>query len=257
MKTKLLYFFALCFFMTTANAQNDSIYFWKSGQLIHKRSIKTADLDSITFYRPNNLNSETVTICNQIWSTKNLDVTTYSDGTPIPQVQNPSQWNNLTVGAWCYYQNDSSNGPTYGKLYNWYAVMGIHDVASQSDPSLRKKLAPNGWHIPTDDEWTTLSNCLGGENVAGGKIKQTGTTNWQSPNTGATNESGFNAVPGGFCDSNQSFANIFTEAYWWSSTQFTITTTNAWYRNVGFNTTVIGRSNVSKKWGLSVRCVKD
>lgn len=105
-----------------------------------------------------------ITIGTQIWSNTNLDVTTYRDGTPIPQVTDPTAWVNLTTGAWCYYNNDPANGAIYGKLYNWYAVAGIHDAASLNDPSLRKQLAPQGWHIPTDAEWTTLtdfrrSNC--------------------------------------------------------------------------------------------------
>jgi hypothetical protein len=93
-------------------------------------------------------NNFTITICNQIWDQKNLDVTTYSDGTLIPQVTDQNQWGSLTTGAWCYYNNDSANGSTYGKLYNWYAVAGIYDANSLVNPLLRKKLAPNGWHIP-------------------------------------------------------------------------------------------------------------
>jgi len=100
-----------------------------------------------------------VTIGTQTWTSKNLDVATYSDGTVIPQVTDQTAWANLTTGAWCYYNNDAANGTTYGKLYNWCAVAGIHDT----DPdTLNKKLAPTGWHVPTDDEWTTLTTELGG-----------------------------------------------------------------------------------------------
>jgi hypothetical protein len=109
-----------------------------------------------------------VTIGTQIWSSTNLDLTTYRDGTPIPQVTDPTQWTNLTTGAWCYYNNDPANGAIYGKLYNWYAVVGIHD----NDPNTPNKiLAPTGWHVPTDTEWTTLTTFLGGESIAGGKIQ--------------------------------------------------------------------------------------
>jgi hypothetical protein len=101
-----------------------------------------------------------VTIGTQVWSSTNLDVTTYRDGTPIPQVTNYLQWTNLTTGAWRYYNDDPANGSIYGKLYNWYAVAGIHDTASLNDPSLRKQLAPQGWHIPTDEEWTILTDFL-------------------------------------------------------------------------------------------------
>jgi uncharacterized protein (TIGR02145 family) len=134
-----------------------------------------------------------VTIGSQVWSSTNLDVTTYRDGTPIPQVTDPTQWAGLTTGAWCYYANNSTNGTTFGKLYNWYAVAGIHDT----DPNTPNKiLAPTGWHVPSDAEWTSLITFLGGSSVAGGKMKSTNTL-WQSPNTGANNESGFTGIPGG------------------------------------------------------------
>ena len=113
----------------------------------------------------------------QVWTTQNLNVSTYLDGTPIPNVTNASTWASLTTGAYCYYNNDSATyAAVYGKLYNWYAVAGIYDASSLSTPSLRKNLAPAGYHIPTHAEWTTLTNYLGGESVAGGKMKEVGTT---------------------------------------------------------------------------------
>ena len=112
-----------------------------------------------------------IKIGNQVWATTNLNVTTYSNGDPIPEVKDPSEWKTLTTGAWCYYNNDPANGTKYGKLYNWYAV---HDP---------RGLAPAGFHIPSDAEWTTLITYLGGESVAGGKLKQAGMYNWISPNT--------------------------------------------------------------------------
>ncbi|MFN9116197.1 MAG: fibrobacter succinogenes major paralogous domain-containing protein, partial [Bacteroidota bacterium] len=187
--------------------------------MIHKQSIKTADLDSITFRRPANPNGiniagpnvtdidgntyQSVTNCGLTFTKQNLNVSKYSDGTPIPQVTDPTEWANLTTGAWCYYNNDPANGAVYGKLYNWYAVAGIYDAASLANPALRKKLAPTGWHIPTEAEWTQLTDCLGGQNVAGGKMKSTGTLQagtglWQEPNTDATNESGFSGLPAGY-----------------------------------------------------------
>jgi uncharacterized protein (TIGR02145 family) len=99
-----------------------------------------------------------VIIGTQEWQKENLNVSKYSDGTPIPQVTNASNWASLSTGAWCYYNNDPANGAIYGKLYNWYAVAGIHDAASLTNPDLRKKLAPTGWHIPTDTEWTTIKD---------------------------------------------------------------------------------------------------
>jgi uncharacterized protein (TIGR02145 family) len=192
-----------------------------------------------------------VTIGTQIWSNTNLDVTTYRDGTPIPQVTDPTAWENLTTGAWCYYI--SANFTAYGKLYNWYAVAGIHD----NDPNTPNKiLAPTGWHIPTDTEWTTLTTFLGGEQVAGGKMKATSTL-WQSPNLGATNESGFTALPGGYRHFGQGFLEINTSGNWWSSSE--INTTNAaWSRSLFNNTGNAYRLDSGyKKNGYSVRLVKD
>jgi uncharacterized protein (TIGR02145 family) len=250
-----------------SQAQNDSIYFWKNGALLAKRSIKTADLDSITFYRPV-LNLPSVTICNQVWTTQNLDVTTYSDGTPIPQVTDPTQWANLTTGAWCYYNNDPTNGAIYGKLYNWYAVAGIYDAASAADPTLRKKIAPIGWHVPTDEESSTLINCLdstadGGsnfDNIAGGKMKamgtlQAGTGLWQDSNTGATNESGFTGLPGGARTTIGEFYGLSTLGYWWSISENS--SVNSYIRYLSFNFGAAIRGSIPMQYALSVRCVKD
>jgi uncharacterized protein (TIGR02145 family) len=196
-----------------------------------------------------------VTIGTQIWSSTNLDVTTYRDGTPIPQVTDPTQWANLTTGAWCYYNNEPANGTTYGKLYNWYAVAGIHDAASLNDPSLRKQLAPQGWHVPSDAEWTTLTTFLGGESVAGGNMKSTGTSLWLSPNTAATNESGFTGLPGGFRFSDGSDSNFGNYGLWWSSSEFS--TTGAWGRGLYYGEGIAYRGNYFKIFGLSVRCLRD
>ncbi len=201
-----------------------------------------------------------VTIGTQIWSSTNLDVTTYRDGTPIPQVTDPTQWANLTTGAWCYYNNDSANNATYGKLYNWYAVAGIHDAASLNNPSLRKQLAPQGWHIPSDAEWTILTDFLGGESVAGGKMKSTGTNQastglWESPNTAATNESGFTGLPSGGRNTDGVFNNIGLRGFWWSSSEFN--TTNALGRALSYslgNANGVGNNN---DVGYSVRCLRD
>ena len=145
-----------------------------------------------------------VQIGNQIWMTKNLNVSRYRNGDPIPQVTDPIQWNNLTTGAWCYYANNTANGKIYGKLYNWYAV---------NDP---RGLAPIGWHVPSDTEWTILTSSLGGQFVAGGKMKST--TLWNSPNAAATNSSGFFGLPGGYCYQGFSFPSGNT-GHWWSSTE--------------------------------------
>jgi uncharacterized protein (TIGR02145 family) len=134
----------------------------------------------------------------------NLEVTNYRNGDIIPYVSDPTAWAGLTTGAWCYYKNDLKSG--YGKLYNWYAVNDI------------RGLAPAGWHVPTDAEWTTLTTFLGGVSVAGGKMKTTGTKSWKTPNTAATNSSGFSGLPGGYCSNAGTFFNVDYFGYWWSST---------------------------------------
>lgn len=203
-----------------------------------------------------------VAICGKTWTKSNLNVSKYNDGTPIPQVTDPTAWANLTTGAWCYNNNDASNGPIYGKLYNWYAIAGIYDAASLADPTLRKQIAPTGWHVPTSGEWTSLINCLGGINIgnntysiAGGKMKVTGTTYWQAPNSGASNSSNFTALPGG--DRNY-FGNFDggsgTYGGWWSSTG----TGNFGYQtSVNYNSANTIFSGIGKGSGSSVRCIKD
>ena len=195
-----------------------------------------------------------VTIGTQIWSSTNLDVTTYRDGTPIPQVTDPTQWANLTTGAWCYYNNDPANGAIYGKLYNWYAVAGIHDTDTNTP---NKILAPTGWHVPSDTEWTTLTDYLGGLDFAGGKMKATGTLLWQSPNTGATNVSGFAALPGGYRSyNNGTFNSIGTNSGFWSSSNNSNFPT-AFYRVLYYDYEDVSRYNNYKSNGFSVRCVRD
>lgn len=207
---------------------------------------------------------QSIQIGSQIWSSKNLDVTTYRDGTPIPQVTDPTQWANLTTGAWCYYNNDSANGTVYGKLYNWYAVAGIHD----NDPNTSNKiLAPLGWHIPSNTEWTTLSTYLGGDSVAGGKMKetsssQTDTYSWYY-DSGATNLSGFSAKPASwrYTESSGTYFGgnypIKMSALWWSSSEFG--SGMASLRNIlaSSNSLNIQVFSHVKSNGLSVRCIKD
>ena len=200
-----------------------------------------------------------LTIGTQIWSPDNSDITTYRDGTPIPQVS-ASAWGGLQTGAWCYYNNDPVIGATYGKLYNWYAIMGIYDTASLTNLSLRKQFAPLGWHVPTDEEWTTLTTFLGGESIAGGSLKETGVLHWQSPNPGATNTSGFTALPGGFRSSSNfngiyPFYSILEDGHWWTSSE--ASTPSAWARQVRTYGGEIYRGGPVKTSGLSVRLIKD
>lgn len=220
---------------------------------------KVTDIDGNTY--------QSVTNCGITFTKQNLNVSKYSDGTIIPQVQNQTEWLALTTGAWCYYNNDPANGVVYGKLYNWYAVAGIYDAASVSNPALRKKLAPTGWHIPSDAEWSTLINCLdpnadGGNNtlnVAGGKMKSTGTSLWYLLNNYATNESGFTGLPGGYRvpnDTNWSF--IGTEGFWWSSSEYnTNLFSSAYIRHLTRSNHQVYKGYAMKDNGYSVRCVKD
>lgn len=194
-----------------------------------------------------------VIIGTQTWTNANLNVDTYSDGTPIPQVTDPAVWANLTTGAWCYYNNDPANGAVYGKLYNWYAVAGIYDAASLLDPSLRKQLAPTGYHIPTDAEWTVLNTYLGGESLAGGAMKETGTTHWIDPNTNATNSSGFTGLGGGYRYTNGTFLNMGYFGVWYSSTEYNATF--AWYRYLDYSYGIAYRNSTTKVDGFSVRCL--
>ena len=182
-----------------------------------------------------------VTIGTQTWMQKNLNVSKYRDGTPIPQVTDPTQWANLTTGAWCYYENKKSNGLVYGKLYNWYAV---------NDP---RGLAPTGWHVPSDAEWTTLTTFLGGESVAGGKMKSTGTSLWEADNVGANNSSGFTGLPGGSRDYD-GFGGIGYYGDWWSSSESS--TAYAWNRTLGSNYGLVS-SYDDERSGFSVRCLRD
>lgn len=195
-----------------------------------------------------------VIIGTQVWSSTNLDVITYRDGTPLPQVTDPTLWASLTTGAWCYYNNDPTNGAIYGKLYNWYAVAGIHD----NDPSKPNKiLAPTGWHIPSDVEWTTLINYLGGINVAGGKLKSIGTSMWQAPNTGATDEFNFKAYPGGLRVPN-SYININNMGTWWKTTEMGCDVSSARSVMIFYDSPTILNGNCSeKKQGLSIRLIKN
>lgn len=150
----------------------------------------------------------TVKIGTQVWAQKNLNVSHYRNGDPIPEVRNPDKWMALRTGAWCYYENNSANGSSRGKLYNWYAV---------TDP---RGLVPEGYHVPDFDEWEALIDYWGGFEVAGPKLKST--QNWPNSNFPGTNESGFTAVPGGYRHTQDVPAAIFNEentyALFWSST---------------------------------------
>jgi uncharacterized protein (TIGR02145 family) len=189
---------------------------------------------------------QTVKIGTQVWMAENLRTITYRDGSPIQLITNEYQWSHLTTPGVCWYNFDSiTYAHTYGAFYNWYAVN-------------TGKLAPTGWHVPTDSEWSMLTTYCNGESMAGGKLKETGTMYWSSPNTGATNVTGFSALPGG-ChapgDGGPMFLSIENNGYWWSSTMND--TTHAWCRVMSFNNTNVDRIGFDYKYGFSVRCIKD
>lgn len=185
----------------------------------------------------------TIVIGDQCWMMENLKVTHYRNGDPIPNVTDWSEWSVLTTGAYCEYDNDSANVATYGRLYNWYAV----------DDS--RNIAPEGWHVPTDAEWQTLVDYLGGYDVSGGKMKEAGTAHWIPPNVGATNESGFTALPGGHRYTDGYFYNLGYYAIFWSSSESS--SYSAWYRYLHCQHSAVYRDYDYKYHGFSVRCVRD
>jgi uncharacterized protein (TIGR02145 family) len=185
---------------------------------------------------------EEIIIGNQMWMSKNLDVEVFSNGDSIPQAKSRAEWvkaNDERKPAWCYYENDRANGVKYGKLYNWFAVND------------QRGLAPKGWHIPSDAEWNQLIEFLGGSEVAGNKLKSIAAGTWHE---GATNESSFSGLPGGYRSKGGSFSNIGDNVNWWSSTE--VHANSAWNRLVGYSNRVY-RLDSSKKNGFSVRCLRD
>ena len=184
-----------------------------------------------------------LSIGTQNWMEKNLEVTSYQNGDAIPYVTDPTAWAGLTTGAWCYYNNDPTSG--FGKLYNWYAVADS------------RGLCPAGWHVPSDNEFTILTDYLGGLSVAGGKMKTTGTTRWVSPNAGATNSSGFAGLPSGYRSETGAFSDLYYSTLWWTSTQHEVYPTFARDRYVDMGYSNLISSFHIKKSGYPVRCIKD
>jgi uncharacterized protein (TIGR02145 family) len=206
------------------------------GILASAQNNTVIDIDSNVYH--------TVTIGKQVWMVENLKTTRYRNGDPIHIITMAPEWDNLTFGACCDYANTPGNSKIYGKLYNWYAVNDS------------RKIAPVGWHVPTTAEWNTLVNYLGGEKVACGKLKETGTNHWYSPNTGATNESGFTALPGGSRFYSGQFLQMGAIGFWWSSTKSS--SGYAYFINLSFDEGSLGYYKYLRlNGGLSVRCVKD
>jgi uncharacterized protein (TIGR02145 family) len=237
----------------TIHAQNDTMYVMKSGAIINKQSIKATDVDSVIFYKPAMNGTFTdprdghvykwVMIGTQVWMAENLSYLPVAASDPSVGLEDEANWETKSTPYYYVYDKDK-----YGVLYNWYAA---------------QTAAPAGWHLPSDAEWTTLSTYLGGESVAGGKMKST--TGWNSPNTDATNSSGFSALPGGsrsgggFPDGY--YGSLGYAGYggsWWSSTsQGGNNTYRASFRYLNYNYGNLGSSYFSKYDGYSVRCVRD
>jgi uncharacterized protein (TIGR02145 family) len=186
-----------------------------------------------------------VTIGTQVWMVENLKTTRYSNGdlvgTTTPATLDISS--EATPKYQWAYDGNESNVATYGRLYTWYTATDSRNVC------------PIGWHVPSDAEWTTLTTYLGGEETASGKLKETGTAHWITPNTGATNESGFTARPSGYRFFSGSYYTIGSNCFWWSSTE--ISTTNACFRGISYITNNVASSNFGKQLGFSVRCIED
>ncbi len=182
-----------------------------------------------------------VKIGTQTWTAENLKSTKLNDGSPITNVTDNNSWNTHTSPGYCWYGNDVNNKTDFGALYNWYAVN-------------TGKLCPAGWHVPNDVEWSTLTQHLGGEDIAGGKLKETGTTYWNSPNTGATNESGFSARGSGVRLVAGEFNDFKNLSLWWTSTLGDL---GAMFRYANNQNTKLTTHGYNKKNGLSVRCIKD
>jgi uncharacterized protein (TIGR02145 family) len=215
---------------TTDTTKNSTI--GKSGPNI-------TDIDGNTY--------KTVTIGTQTWMAENLKVSKYNDGTVIPNIIDNTQWSNLDTGAWANYNNDASNNAKYGKLYNGYAVSLTMNG--------NKNICPTGWHLPNDDEWTILTDYLGGESIAGGKMKEVGIASWYTPNTDGTNSSLFTALPGGYRNFNGNYNYVGNSGYWWAGEMEG--NSYSWFRNLNYYNGVVKRSNYYNNYGFSVRCVMD
>ena len=193
-----------------------------------------SDIDGNTYH--------TLTLGSQEWMVENLKTTRYNDGTSIPLVADNTEWNNLNTPACCWWNNDpSASQNIYGAMYNGFAVKN-------------DKLCPSGWHVPSDAEWTIFTDMLGGDYLAGGKMKESGLIHWLSPNTGADNSSGFTALPGGYRYNNGVFCGIGAFSEFWSATEDT--SGNVWGRVLANDKTEVGRGTWEKNVGISVRCVK-
>ncbi len=205
--------------------------------ILNEPSLPVTDIDGNVY--------QTVLIGNQIWMKENLRVSKYRNGNAITTGLSDSQWSSTTSGAYSVFNNDQSNNSIYGKLYNWFAVNDS------------RGLCPNGWHVPSDGEWSKLENYLGGQSIAGGKMKSISNL-WLSPNNGATNISGFSGLPGSLRDqSGFDPSGVGGNGNWWTSTEWPTSPPDAAFRTLISNGGWISPTGNRKLYGLSVRCLKD
>jgi uncharacterized protein (TIGR02145 family) len=215
------------FFKTTISA----LFIFICTNQMHAQAVKDADGNSYNVIK----------IGTQVWMTENLKATKLNNGTAITLVTDDNAWKTSATPAYCWYGNDASVNK-YGALYNWYTVS-------------TNKLCPKGWHVPSDAEWTTMTTFLGGENNAGGKLREKGTSHWYGPNAGATNENGFTALPGGYRSNDGGYANITFFGFWWVSTEYVAAA--SWARSISCASNEVMKMYSLKKNGYSVRCLKD
>src|SRR5574344_26736 len=273
-KVSLATFLTFVLSFSSVFAQNDTMYIMKSGAIVGQYNVNT-ELDSVIFYKPTieETTSGTfidsrdgneynwVKIGNQVWMAENLAY--------LPRVNRVAEGSEDAAGSYYYvYGYDGTNVAeakatdnyaTYGVLYNWTAAMN-GEASSTTNPSGIQGVCPAGWHLPSDAEWTELTDYLGGTSVAGGKLKAIGTIEagtglWYADNIGATNETGFTAFPGGYRYDDGGFSGIGDYGYWWSATENS--TSNAWIRLMFYNTSDVYRGSHRKEVGFSVRCIRD
>ena len=217
---------------------NPNINFSSIGTPIGKFSDCIKDVDGNVY--------KTVSIGTQTWMAENLKTSKYSDGTPIPNVKDSLVWSKLTTGAWCYYNNDEKNNAKYGKLYNWYSVSKTSNG--------NKNVCPAGWHVPSDNELTVLIDYLGGESIAGGKMKEIGKSSWIESNNTANNLSLFSFIPSGGRESNGEFNHLFYYGGFYMSTE---SDGEGLHSVFSYMEVWIGKDEDPKEGGLSIRCLKD
>ena len=228
----------------------DSVYYQEDSTFVCGQTV--TDYDGNVY--------NTVQIGNQCWMQQNMKATHYHDGTAISNITDNNEWgalgNNNIDDAYCAYNNDNNNIDIYGAIYTWAAAMGDNAVSSSSNPSNVQGVCPDGWHIPSDLEYTQLTDFLGGDTIAGSKMKDFDL--WATTDS-LNNSSGFSLLPSGYRNGEGTSLGVFYSltynAYLWSSTESNGST--AYVRKLHHNDSIVERLYLYKSHGFSVRCVKD